>query len=186
LRDYSLVLLGQAGVGKSALLVRFCTGRFIHEYDPTLEMTYDVSATIDEDPATLHITDTASTYEPVYLSQNEGFIVVYSINELRTFETAKQLVKLIREIKKQKALTTLIVLAGNKCDLKHCRAVSRQEAREFAAEHECVFHETSAANNINTKVIFHDCVRQIRSTHLMNKRANGAMNSIKHFFSKMN
>lgn len=77
-------------------------------------MTYDMCAEIDEDPAILHITDTASTHEPVYLSQNEGFIVVYAIDEPRSFQTAKQLIKLIRELKKQRSQQTAIVLVGNK------------------------------------------------------------------------
>lgn len=182
-RDYNIVLLGQGGVGKSALLVRFTTGRFIHEYDPTLEMTYDMCVEIDEDPAILHITDTASTNEPVYLSQNEGFIVVYAIDEPRSFQTATQLVKLIRELKKQRGQQTAIVLVGNKVDLSHSRSVSQQEALEFASEYECFFHEASAASNINVKVAFHDAVRQLRMIQL-NKKANGPMNSIKNFFSR--
>jgi len=182
-RDYNIVLLGQGGVGKSALLVRFTTGRFIHEYDPTLELTYDMCYEVDEEPAVLHITDTASTHEPVYLSQNEGFIVVYAIDEPRTFQTAKQLIKLIRELKKQRGQHTAIVLVGNKVDLNHSRSVSNKEALEFASEYECFFHETSAANNINVKVVFQDAVRQLRVFQL-NRKANGPMNSIKNFFSR--
>lgn len=182
-RDYNIVLLGQGGVGKSALLVRFTTGRFIHEYDPTLELTYDMCYEVDEEPAVLHITDTASANEPFYLSQNEGFIVVYAIDEPRTFQTAKQLIKLIRELKKQRGQHTAIVLVGNKVDLNHSRSVSNTEALEFASKHECFFHETSAANNINVKVVFQDAVRQLRLFQL-NRRTNGPMNSLKNFFSR--
>ncbi|KAK2573539.1 GTP-binding protein Rit1 [Acropora cervicornis] len=182
-RDYNIVLLGQGGVGKSALLVRFTTGRFIHEYDPTLELTYDMCYEVDEEPAVLHITDTASANEPVYLSQNEGFIVVYAIDEPRTFQTAKQLIKLIRELKKQRGQHTAIVLVGNKVDLNHSRSVSNKEALEFASEYECYFHETSAANNINVKVVFQDAVRQLR-LYQLNRRTNGPMNSLKNFFSR--
>lgn len=182
-RDYNIVILGQGGVGKSALLVRFTTGRFIHEYDPTLEWTYDLCCEVDEEPAVLHITDTANTHEPVYLNQNEGFVVVYAIDEPRTFQTAKQLIKLIRELKKQRGQHTAIVLVGNKVDLNHSRAVSNKEALEFASEYECFFHETSAANNINVKVVFQDAVRQLRVIQL-NRKTNGPMNSIKNFFSR--
>ena len=122
-------------------------------------------------------------HEPVYLSQNEGFIVVYAIDEPRTFQTAKQLIKLIRELKKQKGQQTAIVLVGNKVDLNHTRSVSNEEALEFASEYECFFHETSAANNINVKVVFQDAVRQLRVLQL-NRKANGPMNSIKNFFSR--
>ena len=119
----------------------------------------------------------------MYLSQNEGFIVVYAIDEPRTFQTAKQLIKLIRELKKQKGQQTAIVLVGNKVDLNHTRSVSNEEALEFASEYECFFHETSAANNINVKIVFQDAVRQLRVLQL-NRKANGPMNSIKNFFSR--
>lgn len=119
----------------------------------------------------------------MYLSQNEGFIVVYAIDEPRSFQTATQLIKLIRELKKQRSQQTAIVLVGNKVDLSHSRAVSKQEALEFASEYECFFHETSAASDINVKTVFHDAVRQLRIFQL-NKKANGPMNSIKNFFSR--
>lgn len=119
----------------------------------------------------------------MYLSQNEGFIVVYAIDEPRTFQTAKQLIKLIRELKKQKGQQTAIVLVGNKVDLNHTRLVSNEEALEFALEYECFFHETSAANNVNVKIVFQDAVRQLRVFQL-NRKANGPMNSIKNFFSR--
>ena len=61
IKDYHIVLLGQGGVGKSALLVRFSTGRFIYEYHPTLEMNYEMLAEIDDEIGDLHILDTANT-----------------------------------------------------------------------------------------------------------------------------
>ena len=108
---------------------------------------------------------------------------MYAIDEPRTFQTAKQLIKLIRELKKQKGQQTAIVLVGNKVDLNHTRSVSSEEALEFASEYECFFHETSAANNINVKIVFQDAVRQLRVLQL-NRKANGPMNSIKNFFSR--
>ena len=110
--------------------------------------------------------------------------MAYSIDDARTFETAKQLIKLIRELKKQKGLQTSIVLVGNKVDLTHSRVVYRKEARRFAAEYECAFHETSAAMNVKVQTIFHDAVRQLRIMQF-NKRANGPMHSIKNFFAKI-
>uniref|UniRef100_A0A8C6UGZ6 small monomeric GTPase n=1 Tax=Neogobius melanostomus TaxID=47308 RepID=A0A8C6UGZ6_9GOBI len=57
--EVKLAVLGRAGVGKSALVVRFLTRRFIWEYDPTLESTYRHQANIDDEMVTMEILDTA-------------------------------------------------------------------------------------------------------------------------------
>uniref|UniRef100_A0A4W5RA24 small monomeric GTPase n=1 Tax=Hucho hucho TaxID=62062 RepID=A0A4W5RA24_9TELE len=57
--EVKLAVFGRAGVGKSALVVRFLTRRFIWEYDPTLESTYRHQATIDDEVVTMEILDTA-------------------------------------------------------------------------------------------------------------------------------
>ncbi|XP_046852065.1 ras-related protein Rap-2a-like [Xenia sp. Carnegie-2017] len=161
-KEYNIVLLGQAAVGKSAILVRFSTGRFIHEYHPTLEMTYEMLADIDEDTTLLRIFDTANTTEPVHLTEGRGFLVIYSIDNRLSFETAKQLVKLTKEFKRLRRLSPSIVLVGNKLDLEHLRVVSKREGRIFAMRNDCSFFETSAMDDVNICSTFHEVVRQLR------------------------
>lgn len=99
-----------------------------------------------------------------------------------SFETAKQLVKLIREVKKMKTPGgfTCVALVGNKMDLKHERIVSRHEANDFATEHECLFMESSALNNINVEQVFHGVVRQMRKCRNYKKKDKKGKN----FFSR--
>lgn len=99
-----------------------------------------------------------------------------------SFETAKQLVKLIREVKKMKTPggLTCVVLVGNKMDLKHERIVSRKEGSDFAAEYECFFTESSALNNINVDQVFHEVVRQMRKSRNWKKKDKKGKN----FFSR--
>ncbi|KAM3188388.1 hypothetical protein ACTXT7_000362 [Hymenolepis weldensis] len=40
MNEYKVVVLGDGGVGKSALTVRFVTGKFEEKYDPTIEDFY--------------------------------------------------------------------------------------------------------------------------------------------------
>lgn len=135
----------------------------------------------------LTITFVISTqHKPVYLNQNEGFIVVYAVDDFRTFEIAKQLVKLVREIKKQKGQCCSIAFVGNKMDLRHNRVVSKRRARGFALEHECLFYEVSAAKDLNVKLVFHDVIRQLRLLQLTRKSTHhGPMGSIKKIFNKI-
>lgn len=111
--------------------------------------------------------------------------MVYAVDDFRTFETAKQLVKLVREMKKQKGKHCSIALVGNKMDLRHSRVVSTSRARGFAMEHECIFYEVSAAKDVNVKVIFHDTIRQLRLLQLSRKSNQGPMDSIKKIFHKI-
>ena len=54
-----IAVLGEAGVGKSALTVRSITGRFLHHYDPTLEDEYRCEEIVNGQLVTVTIMDTA-------------------------------------------------------------------------------------------------------------------------------
>ena len=58
-RDIKLAVVGEAGVGKSALVVRFITGRFLHHYNPTLEDEYSCKMDADGRQHSMVIMDTA-------------------------------------------------------------------------------------------------------------------------------
>ncbi|XP_049791952.1 uncharacterized protein LOC126199215 isoform X2 [Schistocerca nitens] len=65
-RTLRVMVLGQAGVGKSALVVRFITKRYIGEYDPTLEKVYHFQTVMDGEAVLFEILDTAGqSHEPV-------------------------------------------------------------------------------------------------------------------------
>lgn len=100
--------------------------------------------------------------EPVHLTEGQGFLVVYSIDNRLSFETAKQLVKLTKEFKRLRRINPSVVLVGNKLDLEHLRVVSKREGRVFAIRNDCSFFETSAMDDVNISTTFHEVVRQIR------------------------
>ncbi|CAH1974910.1 unnamed protein product [Acanthoscelides obtectus] len=58
-KTLKVMVLGQAGVGKSALVVRFITRRYIGEYDPTLEKIYTFHTVLDDEMVSFDILDTA-------------------------------------------------------------------------------------------------------------------------------
>ncbi|XP_032239412.2 ras-like protein 1 [Nematostella vectensis] len=88
---YRIALLGDEGVGKTALLVRFLCHRFLGEYDPTIEDKYRKSINIDDVTVTLEILDTASRGQnscklrDQFVREGDGFIVVYSTADRSTF-----------------------------------------------------------------------------------------------------
>ncbi|KAI8503145.1 hypothetical protein Bbelb_189660 [Branchiostoma belcheri] len=164
LQTYRLVLLGNAGVGKSAITVRYLCGRFLHEYDPTLEDCYEKEETIDDQSMKIQIFDTAgqegtTTTGDGYLDEAHGIVYIYDVTEQGSFDVASQFKGHMTEIKSN--LPVLFI--GNKVDLSHLRQVTTSDAEAFAKQHGWRFVEVSAAvDTESVRDAFHDLVRIIR------------------------
>lgn len=124
-----------------------------------------------------------------YIKQGDGFIVVYSITDYYSFEVARQLIKLIKQVRHTEDICQVpIVLVGNKRDSRRGRSVSKTEAREVASEYGCSHYETSALTNRNVQVVFYNMIFQARFTKASNretKKSNtspGFLNSVKQLF----
>ncbi|KAJ8267848.1 hypothetical protein COCON_G00130200 [Conger conger] len=164
-REYKLVMLGEGGVGKSAIIMQFISHRFPEDHDPTIEDAYKTQIRIDDEPANLDILDTAGQAEftamrDQYMRAGEGFIISYSITDRRSFQEARQFKQLIYRVRR--TVDTPVVLVGNKSDLAHLRQVSVEEGRGLAREFQCPFFETSAAFRYYIDEVFVALVRQIR------------------------
>ena len=134
--------MGGGGVGKSALTIRLVTGEFMEEFDPTIEDSYRKNATItetfngktDKVSVVMDILDTAgqeefSSMQDQWIRDGQGFLVVYSITSLDSYDQANELVD---KIFRSKTETTVpIVIAGNKCDLENQRQVSTKEGQDY-------------------------------------------------------
>uniref|UniRef100_UPI0037E86510 ras-related and estrogen-regulated growth inhibitor-like protein n=1 Tax=Semicossyphus pulcher TaxID=241346 RepID=UPI0037E86510 len=156
MNDIKIAVLGSEGVGKSALIVRFLTRRFIGEYASSSECIYRKRVSVDGRQVNLELYDPCSqacegksTLSDQILWA-DGFIVVYDISDYSSFLTARAIVHLIREIHlgtAKRDVDSLIFLVGNKQDLCHMREVQREEAQRLAAESHCHFYELSAAEH---------------------------------------
>lgn len=165
LRVYKIVVLGDGGVGKSALTLQFVTHSFLEYHDPTIEDAYQHQAVIDGEAALLDILDTAGQVEftamrDQYMRGGEGFIICYSITDHRSFEEAAEYKKQIERVRHSDSIP--IVLVGNKYDLEPMRKVSTEEGQALARQLNCPFYETSAALRHFVDDVFHALVREIR------------------------
>ena len=95
-----------------------------------------------------------------WISQASGFILVFAINDLESFNSLK---KVITVIKEQEADNLPLVLIGNKCDLGIKRKVTIQQGEELAKSLKAKYLETSALtdSNGNVKVAFELCGNMI-------------------------
>lgn len=80
-----IAILGEAGVGKSALTVRSITGRFLHHYDPTLEDEYNCQVSVDGQLRPVTLMDTAGQ-----VSQPLACISYLVVTSLRIHSFAKK------------------------------------------------------------------------------------------------
>ena len=90
----------------------------------------------------------------------EGFVLVYTVTEKRSFEEIKRFKAMIDRVRNYEKVP--IVIAGNKKDLEHKRQVSTKEGEMMAKEFGCPFFETSAALRHNVDETFEEIVRCIR------------------------
>lgn len=167
MREYKVVVLGSGGVGKSALTVKFVSGAFVEKYDPTIEDFYRKEIEVDGAPSVLEILDTAGTEQfasmrDLYIKNGQGFIVVYSITSLQTFQDIKTMKDSIARVKGTDRVPMLLV--GNKCDLGHQREVHTSEGVALAQFWGCPFLESSAKNTQNVNEVFIEIVREMNTS----------------------
>ncbi|KAL7370945.1 hypothetical protein ABVT39_014963 [Epinephelus coioides] len=156
MNEIKIAVLGSEGVGKSALIVRFLTRRFIGEYASSSECIYRKRLSVDGKQMNLELYDPCSQACEGKSTVNDqiqwadGFVVVYDISDRSSFLTAKAIMHLIRELHlgpAKRSADPLIFLVGNKQDLCHMREVRREEGQCLASEFHCQFYELSAAEH---------------------------------------
>lgn len=164
MKEYNIVVLGSGGVGKSALTVKFMTGAFDEKYEPTIEDFYRKEINVDGSTAMLQVLDTAgaeqfASMRDLYIKSGQGFIVVYSTVNAKSFIDIQPLKEQITQAKD--CTVSSIVLVGNKCDLVVKREVSLKEGKELAKRWKCSFFETSAKTGYNVSNVFSEVLHLI-------------------------
>ncbi|MFH4979816.1 hypothetical protein AB6A40_006525 [Gnathostoma spinigerum] len=162
--EYKLVVVGDGGVGKSALTIQLIQNHFVEEYDPTIEDSYRKQVVIDGETCLLDILDTAgqeeySAMRDQYMRTGEGFLLVFAVNEAKSFENIAHYREQIRRVKDSDEVP--MVLVGNKCDLAQ-RAVESRGVAEASRAYGIPYVETSAKTRTKVDDAFYTLVREIR------------------------
>ena len=95
-----------------------------------------------------------------WIREGKGFVVVYAVDLLESFEEVSKIRKRIERVKDTKDFPMIIV--GNKCDLMSERKVLKETGEDLAKQFNCLFLETSAKKKINCTEVFMDLVKEIR------------------------
>jgi len=163
---FKLLLIGDSGVGKSCLLLRFADDTYTDSYISTIGVDFKIR-TVDLDTKTikLQIWDTAGqerfrTITSSYYRGAHGIIIVYDITDKESFDNVRQW---LFEIDRYASESVCKLLVGNKSDLTNKRAVEYEQAKAFADELNVPFLETSAKNAANVEQAFLTMAAQIKN-----------------------
>jgi len=164
--NWRVAVLGDGGVGKTALAVQFTLNCFVETYDPTIEDAYRKQLVVDNKMCFVEVIDTAgqeeyATLRDQWVREGQGFILVYSIASRQTFDRLEVFRQSMLKVKRQKPI---FMLVGNKCDKTYEREVSKEEGVQMARNFGCDFMETSARTAYNVELLFTNLVRALRQT----------------------
>merc|ERR1711939_267124 len=161
---FKVVLIGDSGVGKSNLLSRFTRNEFNLDSKSTIGVEFATrSIQVDNKTIKAQIWDTAGQerYRAItsaYYRGAVGALLVYDISKHQTYENVTRWLK---ELRDHADSNIVIMLVGNKSDLRHLRAVPIEEAKQFASENNLSFIETSALDASNVELAFQNILTEI-------------------------
>ncbi|KAL5709392.1 Ras-related protein RABA2a [Ranunculus cassubicifolius] len=140
---FKIVLIGDSGVGKSNILSRFTRNEFCLESKSTIGVEF-ATRTLQVDGKTV---------------------------KAQIWDTAGQ-ERWLRELRDHADSNIVIMMAGNKSDLNHLRAVAEEDAHSLAETEGLSFLETSALEAVNIEKAFQTILTEIY--HIISKKALAA------------
>ena len=155
--EFKVILLGNSSVGKTSILERFVSKKFSEFQRCTINVECKKKSILlgPTTSALLSIWDTAGEEKFRALTKNyyrdaQGILLLYDINDRKTFLDLNKWIIDIYEICKKEEIS--IILVGNKIDLE--RNVKEDEIIQFAEKYDFQQFEVSAKNGINIDLIF--------------------------------
>ena len=175
---FKYLIIGNSGVGKSCLLIRFTDDKYEEGYVTTIGVDFKIKTLIIEGKSVkLQIWDTAGQERfrnivSSYYKGAQGIMMVYDITDLESF---RYLDSWLKEIEKNASKNVYKILVGNKNDLEKNRKVTFEKGKEFANLHGMKFFETSAKENRNVEEAFKEMTKDIiNSLKKVNEKANAS------------
>ena len=160
-QHYKIIFLGDQYVGKSSILNRFYQDRFEPDYQATIGLDFH-SKNVEIKGTTIRLLlyDTAGQEKfksliPMYIRDANIIIVVYDISNKDSFIHTDHWVNETKDLKREDAI---FVLVGNKIDLEDKRAVSKNEAQNFANSKGFLFGEVSTKTGNGMEELFNSII----------------------------
>ena len=173
--SFKIIIVGNAGVGKSCLSLKATKNIFDSNYNQTIGFEFfDFNICFEnKERIKLQIWDTCG--QEVYRSFITNFyrnsslaIIVYSIEDRQSFDSIEEWLK---ELKAKSSPDIKIFLLGNKADLESERKVKYEEGLQLKKNYGFFyFNETSAKTGLNVTEVFVEAGRLLYKEYLKYKR----------------
>eukprot|EP00727_Mastigamoeba_balamuthi_P007132 m51a1_g3039 putative ras-related protein rab-11a (244) ;mRNA; f:928271-931637 len=158
------VLIGNSGVGKTSLMSRFFDDEFNYETSFAVELKTRCVQCQDK-VIKAQVWDTAGNERFRAITRANyrgaaGALLVYSITSKESFKSIKAW---LVELRRNAPTNIVVMLVGNKSDLRNLREVSTEDARAFSEKNGLTFIETSALDSTNVQGAFDEIISAIYS-----------------------
>ena len=144
-----VVLLGEAGVGKTSIISRYVSNTFSEVLMTTTGASFATKKVDidDEHKIKFQIWDTAGqerfrSLAKIFYQNAAVAVLVYDITRRDSFDKLKNF--WIKELKENAPSDIILAIAGNKSDDYENEVVSLKEGKELAQEINAIFKSTSA------------------------------------------
>jgi len=162
---FKILLIGDAAVGKSSLMMRYVDNIYSENYMSTIGVDFKIrTLELDNQTLKLQIWDTAGqerfrTITCSYYRGAHGIILAYDVTDRSSFQNVRHW---LQEIGRYAKPGVKVLLVGTKCDLVEKKVVSHEEAKELAEDlGNLPFLETSSKNLVNVDEAFQAMAREI-------------------------
>ena len=161
---FKIILIGDSGVGKTSLLMKYMDGEFISDINCTINAEFKIKS-INIDPLTsvqITIWDTCGQekYKSItkqYFEDVDGIILIYDVSDINSFI---DLNKWLNEIKKNCLKNVSVIICANKIDID-MRIISIEEGKNYAKNNDLLYCETSSKEGINVDILFETIAKDI-------------------------
>lgn len=161
---FKIMLIGDTGVGKSSILLRYVDDEFRINYSTTIGVDFKIK-TVDfaDKKIKTQIWDTAGQerFRSIinsYYRGVHGAFIVFDLTDLDSFNNVDGWVN---DLNKYSNKQVVRILIGNKNDLVNERVISRQTAESYASRSGMLYIETSAKTSKNINSCFQNLIKNI-------------------------
>jgi Ras-related protein Rab-1A len=154
---FKIIIIGDSGIGKSAILSRFADNAYHNNYISTIGVDFKIKTIfVNGKIIKLQIWDTAGQerFRTITTSYYRGAHIIFVCYDITDRQSFENLEIWLEEIKKYASPNVKIAICGTKMDLTSKREVSCKEGKSFALERGFDFYETSSKDNINVDELF--------------------------------
>ena len=159
-----LIIVGEATVGKTSILLQYNENNFQENYLTTIGNDKIIKDfTINGKKVRIDIWDTAGqekyrAVNKIFMKNTQIALIVYSITDKNSYEQLSFWINQVKEVNKDKQI--IFGIAANKSDLFEQQVIDTEKGKKFADDNNCLFFETSAKDHGSIVNVFDKLVEK--------------------------